>query len=300
MELIPSPLTQEAIGTPSSAQVVAARAAVDAVSAGAAAHFVGSAAGANDVPSPAAANLVVPNRGRRMSSARPWLLRRQFGRTARSRLCRARPGTIVVAAVGADLLLQAREDGTSSSSRGGVTPCAVDPASTRDTVDPASTHGWRARSLAAPDASGSPSKGSAPPPKADHRNTAVPKREDPSSDPYEELTRMGTCVRDRAGLGLHTLPPSPRSRQVTEALSAASELQFVSLAEALELTLLLAENEAEKYERAAVQWHLRFGQEVPHVDPPREPGRARSARRDPSEPPRDERAGRAPQPPALL
>jgi hypothetical protein len=49
---------------------------------------------------------------------------------------------------------------------------------------------------------------------------------------------------------------------VTEALSAASELQFVSLAEALELTLLLADREPEK---AAARWHLRFAQEVPHV-----------------------------------
>ena len=53
---------------------------------------------------------------------------------------------------------------------------------------------------------------------------------------------------------------------VTEALSAASEPHFVSLAEALELTLLLAEGEPEKYERAAACWHSRFGQEVPHVD----------------------------------
>jgi hypothetical protein len=53
---------------------------------------------------------------------------------------------------------------------------------------------------------------------------------------------------------------------VTEALSAASELRFVSLAEALELTLLLADREPEKYERAAARWHLRFAQEVPHDD----------------------------------
>jgi hypothetical protein len=38
---------------------------------------------------------------------------------------------------------------------------------------------------------------------------------------------------------------------VTEALSAAGELQFVGLAEALELTLLLAHADQEKYERAA-------------------------------------------------
>ena len=53
---------------------------------------------------------------------------------------------------------------------------------------------------------------------------------------------------------------------VTEALSAASELGFVGLAEALELTLLFADKEPEKYERAAVRWHVRFRQEVPNVD----------------------------------
>ena len=53
---------------------------------------------------------------------------------------------------------------------------------------------------------------------------------------------------------------------VTEALSAAFELQFVSLAEALELTLLLAEREPDKYERAAARWHVRFAQEVPNID----------------------------------
>jgi|tagenome__1003787_1003787.scaffolds.fasta_scaffold20663254_2 hypothetical protein len=53
---------------------------------------------------------------------------------------------------------------------------------------------------------------------------------------------------------------------VTEALSATSELQFVGLAEALELTLLLADREPEKFERAAARWHVRFAQEIPHVD----------------------------------
>ena len=46
---------------------------------------------------------------------------------------------------------------------------------------------------------------------------------------------------------------------------AASELQFVGLAEALELTLLLVDAEPEKYERAAARWHVRFLDEVPNV-----------------------------------
>jgi hypothetical protein len=53
---------------------------------------------------------------------------------------------------------------------------------------------------------------------------------------------------------------------IAEALSAASELQFVGLAEALELTLLLADKEPEKYERAASRWHTRFVQEVPNIE----------------------------------
>jgi hypothetical protein len=49
---------------------------------------------------------------------------------------------------------------------------------------------------------------------------------------------MGTSVRDLAELGLHALPPRLDRGNATEALSAAGELQFVSLAEALELTRL--------------------------------------------------------------
>jgi hypothetical protein len=55
-------------------------------------------------------------------------------------------------------------------------------------------------------------------------------------------------------------------RNVTEALSAASELQFIGLAEALELTLLLADEQPERFGRAASRWTVRFLQEVPNVD----------------------------------
>jgi hypothetical protein len=53
---------------------------------------------------------------------------------------------------------------------------------------------------------------------------------------------------------------------LTEALSAAGELQFVALADALELTLLLADGDPRRYERAAVRWHVRFLQETKNVD----------------------------------
>lgn len=38
------------------------------------------------------------------------------------------------------------------------------------------------------------------------------------------------------------------------------------MAEALELTLLLADEDLERYERAAVRWHVRFLHETKNVD----------------------------------
>jgi hypothetical protein len=53
---------------------------------------------------------------------------------------------------------------------------------------------------------------------------------------------------------------------VTEALSSASELEHVGLTEALELTLLLADGEDARYERAALRWHARFVYETKSID----------------------------------
>jgi hypothetical protein len=49
---------------------------------------------------------------------------------------------------------------------------------------------------------------------------------------------------------------------VTVALSAASELEHVGLAEALELCLLLRDKAPERYARAALRWHARLCREV--------------------------------------
>jgi hypothetical protein len=49
---------------------------------------------------------------------------------------------------------------------------------------------------------------------------------------------------------------------VTEALSAASEFEHVGLSEALELCLLLADKEPQRFGRAAVRWHGRFCREA--------------------------------------
>jgi hypothetical protein len=49
---------------------------------------------------------------------------------------------------------------------------------------------------------------------------------------------------------------------VTEALSAASELEHVGLSEALELCLLLRDKEPARFPRAALRWHGRYCREV--------------------------------------
>jgi hypothetical protein len=51
---------------------------------------------------------------------------------------------------------------------------------------------------------------------------------------------------------------------VTEALSSASELEHVGLAEALELCLLLTKQPA-RFERAALRWHGRYCRETRDV-----------------------------------
>ena len=52
---------------------------------------------------------------------------------------------------------------------------------------------------------------------------------------------------------------------VTEALSAASEMEHVGLVEALELCLLVCDRAPEKYGRAALRWHGRYCREVRDV-----------------------------------
>jgi hypothetical protein len=49
---------------------------------------------------------------------------------------------------------------------------------------------------------------------------------------------------------------------VTEALSATSELQHVGLGQALELCLLLRDKAPDRYPRAALHWHGRLCREV--------------------------------------
>jgi hypothetical protein len=78
-----------------------------------------------------------------------------------------------------------------------------------------------------------------PPPQGGHRSTPMRKPEERELDAYRQLTDVGTWVRDRSGSAYID------RGSVTEALSGASELDFASLAEALELILLLADEEPE-------------------------------------------------------
>lgn len=79
---------------------------------------------------------------------------------------------------------------------------------------------------------------------------------------------MRTSVCDLPGPPLRALPPRPRPRGNTlDALSAATELQQVSLSDALELCLLLVRKEPAKYPRAALRWHGRYCREHRVSDP---------------------------------
>ena len=68
------------------------------------------------------------------------------------------------------------------------------------------------------------------------------------------------------GSAYHRFRRALDRRNVSEALSAATEIQVIGLVEALELTLLLADRDPAKYERAALRWHARFMREVPKVE----------------------------------
>jgi hypothetical protein len=80
-----------------------------------------------------------------------------------------------------------------------------------------------------------------------HRITRVRKLEDPRLDAYRELTSMRTFVR------------------MTAQGSAYMRFRRALDRERLELTLLLADKEPAKYERAALRWHTRFAVEVPRL-----------------------------------
>ena len=54
------------------------------------------------------------------------------------------------------------------------------------------------------------------------------------------------------------------SQNATVAFATASELNFVSLADALELVLLLVDDRR-RFRRAALRWHARYGGELPDV-----------------------------------
>ena len=73
---------------------------------------------------------------------------------------------------------------------------------------------------------------------------------------------MRTYVRDFAALGLRPLPP--RARNATVAYATATELDFASLPEALELVLLVVDD-PRRFRRAALRCHARYCAEVPDV-----------------------------------
>jgi hypothetical protein len=78
--------------------------------------------------------------------------------------------------------------------------------------------------------------------------------DDPSIWEHAFVTSQGSAY--------HRFRRALDRRNVTEALSAASELEVVGLGEALELCLLLRDKTPERYPRAALRWHGRLCREV--------------------------------------
>jgi hypothetical protein len=54
-------------------------------------------------------------------------------------------------------------------------------------------------------------------------------------------------------------------RNLFAAEMALREMDYISLGTALALTLLIAEEAPQRYERAAVRWHVRFVEEAPAI-----------------------------------
>jgi hypothetical protein len=75
---------------------------------------------------------------------------------------------------------------------------------------------------------------------------------------------MGTSVRDLAGSAYGRLRRALDGGNPTIALAAATELDFVSLPDALELVLLLVDD-PRRFRRAALRWHARYCAEIPDV-----------------------------------
>jgi hypothetical protein len=76
------------------------------------------------------------------------------------------------------------------------------------------------------------------------------------------LQRRDSCPPQ--GSAYYRLGNALDRRNVTEALSSASELEHVGLSEALELCLLLTKQPA-RFERAALRWHGRYCRETRDV-----------------------------------
>jgi hypothetical protein len=75
---------------------------------------------------------------------------------------------------------------------------------------------------------------------------------------------MRTSVRDLPSSAYGRFRRALDSRNVTVALATATELDFVSLPDALELVLLLIDDPG-RFRRAALRWHARYCGEIPDV-----------------------------------
>jgi hypothetical protein len=75
---------------------------------------------------------------------------------------------------------------------------------------------------------------------------------------------VGTSVRDIPGSAYGRFRRALDGGNLTVALAAATELDFVSLPDALEIVLLLVD-ERTRFRRAALRWHARYCSDLPDV-----------------------------------
>ena len=77
--------------------------------------------------------------------------------------------------------------------------------------------------------------------------------------------REGAAASTSQGHAYRVFQQAIQRRNVTAAVAAAHDLPRLSLADALDLTLLVARKDAPRYPRLAARWLLRFLEEHPEA-----------------------------------
>lgn len=91
------------------------------------------------------------------------------------------------------------------------------------------------------------------------------RRESPGRSP-SRIRPVRTCVRGRSRSPHSAFRRALDRRNLTLALAEARDLPVVNLADALELLLLIRDQQPDRYDRASARWLARYCVEVPGVE----------------------------------